>query len=247
MQVYEAIGRVRQVFVGLSKEVVKCLNDNNNKLQDSGSFVELSLFMIGKSTDRTKPMVMLVSDGSNVRREAFRMIKNRDIMKSYPGFGLGHMDLKAEYENLRPLGDSGIPATIQTRPRSPPTASPSSQHASEIVITVASTAHSPRLGIVLRDTSSAKCRRATAGGLVSYDGRLMVTSVSHIFDGGSTMPAETLEAQALHGINDTTDPLECEVTDISDFEDDQDEDQADVTSRGSMGPGLDCVSPDESS
>lgn len=56
--------------------------------------------MIGKSLDRTKPVVMFVSDDKQVRVQAFRMIKQSGIIKDYPGFGLGEMKLKAEFENL---------------------------------------------------------------------------------------------------------------------------------------------------
>jgi len=53
--------------------------DNSDKLQDSASFVDLSLFMMGKSLDRTKPVVMFVSDDKAARVEAFRLIKNSSI------------------------------------------------------------------------------------------------------------------------------------------------------------------------
>jgi hypothetical protein len=115
VQIYEAIGDAREIFVDkLSQAIVTYLNDNSEKLQESASFVDLSLFMMGKSPDRTKPIVMFVSDDKQVRKEAFRLIKESGILKEYPGFGLGEMPLKAEFENLQPLGSQNNAVTLGT-------------------------------------------------------------------------------------------------------------------------------------
>ncbi|KAK0754949.1 hypothetical protein B0T18DRAFT_425247 [Schizothecium vesticola] len=110
VQVYEAVGEARAIFIDrLNRAIRDHLRDN---LQASANFLVFSLFMVGKSPDRTKPIVMLVSDDKQIRTEAFRMIKDSAIMKDFPGFGLGHMELTAEYENLRPLGSQANPTTV---------------------------------------------------------------------------------------------------------------------------------------
>lgn len=101
VQVYDAIGEARQISMDkLSKDVVKLLNDNGDRLQECGSFVDMSLFMMGKSIEKTKPMVMIVSDDRHIRLEAFKMVKDSNILESYLGYGLSHMSLKAEFEDL---------------------------------------------------------------------------------------------------------------------------------------------------
>jgi len=107
MSVFEAKGPAREKFANeISGAIAKCLRDNSTKLQDSASYVGWSLFMMGKSADQTKPVVMLVSEDKQARVEAFRLIKDSGIMDEYPGFDLGEMPLKAEFENLRPLSSS---------------------------------------------------------------------------------------------------------------------------------------------
>ncbi|KAK0627599.1 hypothetical protein B0T14DRAFT_512945 [Immersiella caudata] len=115
MPVFEAKGPAREKFANdISAAIVKHLRDNSDKLQDSATYVGLSLFMMGKSADQTKPVVMLVSDDKQARMEAFCLIKDSGIMKEYPGFDLGEMELKAEFENLRPLGSGPDPVVHQT-------------------------------------------------------------------------------------------------------------------------------------
>jgi hypothetical protein len=113
VQVYEAVGEARAIFIDtLNRAIRDYLCDNYDMLQDSASFLVFSLFMVGKSPDRTKPIVMLVSDDKQVRTQAFRMIKDSAIMKDFPGFALGHMELSAEYGNLRSLGSQANPTTV---------------------------------------------------------------------------------------------------------------------------------------
>lgn len=121
VQVYEAVGEARTIFVEqLSGTVIAYINQNATKIQISGSYVDLSLFMMGKAPDRTKPMVMIVSEDKDARLEAFRLVKDSGIMENYPGFDLGHMPLKAEFENLQPLGGAASPGfspdTLTTAP-----------------------------------------------------------------------------------------------------------------------------------
>lgn len=71
MSVFEAKGPAGEKFANeISGAIVKYLGDNSNKLQDSATYVGLSLFMMGKSADQTKPVVMLVSDDKQAQVEA---------------------------------------------------------------------------------------------------------------------------------------------------------------------------------
>ncbi|KAK4451041.1 hypothetical protein QBC34DRAFT_402051 [Podospora aff. communis PSN243] len=115
MSVFEAKGPARQMFANeISAAIQKYLGDNSDKLQASATYVGWSLFMMGKSADQTKPVVMLVSDDKQARVEAFRLIKDSGIMEEYQGFDLGEMELKAEFENLRPLGSGPDPFAHET-------------------------------------------------------------------------------------------------------------------------------------
>jgi len=110
VQVYEAIEEARKVFTDkLSQAIITHLHDNSDNLLYSASFVDLSLFMMGKSRDRTKPVVMFVSDDKQARVQAFRMIKQSGIMEEYPGFGLAEMDLKAELRTF----DLSVPSLLR--------------------------------------------------------------------------------------------------------------------------------------
>jgi hypothetical protein len=55
--VYEAIGEARDIFENkLSKVMKDCLEINTQT--ETGSFVAFTLIMMGKSVERTKPIVM---------------------------------------------------------------------------------------------------------------------------------------------------------------------------------------------
>lgn len=253
--VYEAVGPARTIFMDrLGPEVVAYLNNNGATLQESGTFVDLSLFMMGKSVLRTKPMLMFVSDDKNARLEAFNMIKQSGIMNAYPGFGLGNMDLRAEFENLQPLADA-LRTVAATSVQIAELASRMARNAKRAVrgvgpevlgyqSTHASTpegkqvytdAYSPREArrLVFQDQDEAKLetRTATAGGVVSYGGRCMLHSVNHFLERMDPAPATPT---APHVSADDT--PECEVTGLSDFEDDDDDDLTEITSRESRTP-----------
>lgn len=49
-------------------------------LPESNSFVGFSLFMVGKVPEKTKPTIMIVSDDKRRRKEAFQVIKSRNIL-----------------------------------------------------------------------------------------------------------------------------------------------------------------------
>ncbi|KAK8044408.1 hypothetical protein PG993_004432 [Apiospora rasikravindrae] len=80
-----------------------------NSLQESSSFMTLTLFMVGKVPQKTNPTIMVVSDDKARRKEAFEKIKASRILADYPGFELGHCEVAAEHEDLRQLGTGGSP------------------------------------------------------------------------------------------------------------------------------------------
>jgi hypothetical protein len=223
-QVYEAIGEAREIFINeLSHAIVSHLNDNSDKLQDSASFVDLSLFMMGKSPDRTKPMVMFVSDDKQVRTEAFRMIKNSDIMKDYPDFGLGEMELKAEFENLRPLGSQTDSATVRALG-----ARTTSFVVPEESIDVFATNTLPwdegrplqlkaQTGLGSRTRLAAAC----AGGVVCYRGFCMLHSVHHFLP-AARRPQRVVVRRPSPTPDESDSEDECEVVGLSDDEDEDD-------------------------
>lgn len=113
VQVYEAVGEARAIFEDrLGIAIRDYLHDNCGRPENSASLVVFSLFMVGRSPDRTKPLVMLVSDSKWARTEAFREIKDSGIMKDFPGFDLGHMGLNVEYDNLCFLGSEASPTAV---------------------------------------------------------------------------------------------------------------------------------------
>lgn len=61
-------------------------------------------------------MLVLVSNNKQFRTEAFRAIKDSGIMKDFPGFDLGHMDLNVEYDDLCFLGSEASPTTVDPDP-----------------------------------------------------------------------------------------------------------------------------------
>ncbi|KAK1832314.1 hypothetical protein QBC39DRAFT_257107, partial [Podospora conica] len=226
VQVYEAVGEARAISADLNRAIRDYLRDN---LQDSASFVVFSLFMVGKSPDRTKPIVMLVSDDKRVRTEAFRMIKEDSaIMEDFPGFALGHMALSAEYENLRPLGSPANPTTVN--PDSTSFFVPDET-----------------VDVLVREPIASRVRRlaaysqggtiigvAVAEGVFTYKGRYFLHSARH-----SLLPAQQAQSARtlpLTTASDTSeDEGECEIMGLSDDEEEEDE-LVDITSRGSASP-----------
>jgi len=231
VQVYEAIGEARDLFVEISEAIVSHLNDHSDNLQDSASFVDLSLFMMGKSPDRTKPIVMFVSDDKQTRTAAFRMIKHSGIMDDYPGFGLGEMELKAEFENLQPLGSKTDSTSSRAlNPQSTSFLAP--EELVEVLGTRTGPLSGQRLEVRIRDGPTTDVRRAVGGGVVSFGGLYMLHSVDHFLQTAPT--GQDIGVRRRSSSSDTSE-VECQVLGLSDDEEDGDE-FADVTSRGSATP-----------
>ncbi|KAK4065977.1 transcriptional regulator family: Fungal Specific TF [Trichoderma aggressivum f. europaeum] len=92
---WEAKGEARRLFESsLKKSILDYLLEHSDKAQESGSYLSIPLFMVGKRPKRAKPVVMLVSDDKVARKEAYDLILHSDIMAKYPGFELGHSDFE---------------------------------------------------------------------------------------------------------------------------------------------------------
>ncbi|KAL6810440.1 hypothetical protein J3E69DRAFT_175516 [Trichoderma sp. SZMC 28015] len=92
---WEAKGEARRLFESsLKKSILDYLLEHSDKAQESGSYLSIPLFMVGKRAKRAKPVVMLVSDDKVARKEAYDLILHSDIMTKYPGFELGHSDFE---------------------------------------------------------------------------------------------------------------------------------------------------------
>ncbi|KAG7293476.1 hypothetical protein NEMBOFW57_003527 [Staphylotrichum longicolle] len=218
VQVFEALGDARRIFTeSLSQAIVTYLNDNSDKLQDSASFVDLSLFMMGKSPDRTKPTVMFVSDDKQVRKEAFRMIKESGILVDYPGFELGEMPLKAEFENLQPLGSQHGSTSTRALDALSTSFDVPGEYV-EVFTTKTGPLCGRRLWVEIETGLTTKTSSAVAGGVVSYKGSYLLHSVNHFLQ-----PTETRQEfgvrRRLIASEETHD--ECEITGLSDDDDDE--------------------------
>ncbi|KAL7963792.1 hypothetical protein V8C34DRAFT_310615 [Trichoderma compactum] len=92
---WEAKGEARRLFESsLKKSILDYLLEHSDKAQESGSYLSIPLFMVGKRAKRAKPVVMLVSDDKVARKEAYDLVLHSDIMTKYPGFELGHSDFE---------------------------------------------------------------------------------------------------------------------------------------------------------
>ncbi|OIW33076.1 hypothetical protein CONLIGDRAFT_640235 [Coniochaeta ligniaria NRRL 30616] len=263
VEVFEAVGVARMIFMDkLASDVVNYLNENGASLQESGSFVDLSLFMMGKSVLRTKPMLMFVSNNKDARREAFNMIKQSAIMDAYPGFGLGNMDLRAEFENLQALGkskpgesESQIEpmdelAGHRVHPSDKASTTKNCESAQEqpeerprrisglrcelprqVYTNSGAQLESQRLLFDDHSGLNPETRAAIGGGIVSHQGKHMLYTVNHFLERMDRARARTTPSTV-----EADDNTECEVTGLSDFEDNDDDELADITSRGSMTP-----------
>ncbi|KAK3312518.1 hypothetical protein B0H66DRAFT_596053 [Apodospora peruviana] len=239
LKVFEAIGEARAIFINkLSRAILTHLNDNAGKLQTSGSLVDWSLFMMGRSAEKTKPMVMFVSDDEEARTEAFRLINKSGIIKEFPGFDLGHMELKAEFENLRALGDKRTAGC-----------SISSGSLGDIFperVDVLTTKTGPiigrRLEVRHRHGLDETFSHAVAGGVVEIDGVYYFHTISHFLS--PPVAAQNIDLASVP--NSTSESAQMlgsgwDATGLSDFEDDDDDNDDEVefveaTSRGSATP-----------
>jgi len=239
--VFEARGPAREKFTNdISDAILKHLRDSSDQLQDSATYVGLSLFMMGKSPERTEPVVMFVSDDKNARMEALQLVKDSGIMDDFPGFGLSQMSLRAEFENLRPLG-SHATQTSSMGARGASQTTDTSFYAPDRLIDVFGNLDrvKPILEVAVNGASAgtdASRRFATPGGIVIFRNEFLVHTVSHFLKPSATPPSLAGERDGRFSELEESDD-ECEIIGLGDSED-EDDDMAEITSRGSVTPSV---------
>ncbi|TDZ44971.1 hypothetical protein CTRI78_v009175 [Colletotrichum trifolii] len=273
LQCYAAEGEPREEFKSFISDIKIYLQSNLSKESTLG--LVISLYMIGKQPSRTKPTILFVSDDKAIRKEAFSLIKDQSgIMEEHPGFELGHISLKAEFEGLQQMGDEFQSPTYWPQdvsfyqPESDRSSQPAIQSNSRIrdgnaepsfLATATASGHikdaNPRSAfnkttppVVVEQSSSTGCRKlhalldgarrsATAGGLVSFNGRLMFQTVQHLFEETVTPTNVDMSRDSFDENSDD----ECEITGWSDNDDNYNDDEyeyydpdlVELTSRGS--------------
>ncbi|TEA19495.1 hypothetical protein C8034_v008389 [Colletotrichum sidae] len=288
---FAACGEARDEFNGFIPDIKTYLQ--NNLSRESTQGVVISLYMIGKQPSRTKPTILFASDDKLIRKEAFSLIKDQScIMEQHPGFEIGHIPLKAEFEGLQQMADDSEaavywpqdvsfyhykndwssphdlqftsttqdalvgPESLATttvsgliesanpgceRPISPnsvsetvlaSTSTASGKKTKSVFVELGSSTGCQKLHVSV-DGAEQNKRSATAGGLVSFRGRLMLQTVQHLLEetASPTISRDVSDEGTYEGTDD------CEITGWSDSEGDDDEpDLADITSRGSVSP-----------
>ncbi|KAF4463114.1 nicotinamide N-methyltransferase [Fusarium albosuccineum] len=235
VQCWEAVGDARREFTEqLKDDIVKFLEQDNDTVQDPGNIIYLSLFMLGRSTTQAKPTVMFVSENKKARKEAFNMVKSSKIIEMYPGFELGHIPLTAEFENLKFLAGE---ESLRKRDTSSIDDSP------DVFWLQSNRLEGRRLYFYTKTSSEENPRTATAGGVITYRGRPMLLTVNHFLEPTPTI-ATPFFASTSEGGEDSDD--ECEITGLSDF-DEEDEDRfIEITSQGSITPEFETSDVDGS-
>jgi hypothetical protein len=167
VQCWEATGDARREFSEqLKGKIINYLEKNNDKVQDS-SIVDFSLLMLGKPA-QAKPTVMFVSKDKKPRKEAFDMIKDSDVLESFPGFELGQISLKAEFKNLRLLAGRDTSSVCASTEEPLDVFSP---RKNKLV--------GQRLYFNSKSDSEGTPQMATAGSAITYRGRRMLLTVDH--------------------------------------------------------------------
>jgi len=237
--VFEAIGKAREEYNNkVHKSILEHLKIHAHELQTSGCVVLWSLYMMGRSAEKTKPMVMFMSDDKKARTEAFDLVKKSGIMKEFPGFEIGHMALKDESEHLMVLGAASLDNADSL---SISTADALAGNELPDVFASKGPIVGARLQVRLGKGDNNKLGQAVAGGIVRYKGTYYIHTVSHFL-----FPADNADIDAKDdapSTEESSDISETQVswdaTGLSDFEDDSDEDSNDlveITSRGSATP-----------
>ncbi|KAL2670160.1 hypothetical protein Neosp_015041 [[Neocosmospora] mangrovei] len=236
IQCWEAVGDARREFTEqLKGNIIEYLEQNNDKVQDSGSIIDLSLFMLGRSTTQAKPTVMFVSEDKRARKEAFNMIKDSKIIEKYPGFELGHIPLTAEFENLEFLagGDESFEysGTFLT------------DESLDVFWTQSSRLEGSRIFFYTKLGCEEIPRTATAGGVITYRGKPMLLTVNHFLE-----PTQTIATPSFFSVSEEGEGSEdeCEITGLSDFDDFDEDRLIEITSEGSITPEFETSDVDSS-
>ncbi|KAJ6437087.1 protein phosphatase regulator [Purpureocillium lavendulum] len=223
---WEATGPARVEFAqSIQPKIITHLRENSDKLQESDNIVNLSLFMVGTSIQRTKPTIIFVSNDKATRREAYKLVKDSGILQDHPKFEIGHCPLVAEFEDFRQMGDPkifGMDANLFALDTVP--------------VDIFSNATYDLDGALLFALSADDViNYASAGGIVSFHGNQMVLTVNHF------LPGTTVDRSVQRHPSNTTieDDTEYEITGLEDPDgDDDDEELVSATSHGSLSPVL---------
>jgi len=219
LHLWEATGEALSLFNDRIKpEIISFLKEHSEKAHESGSYLSIPLFMIGKRPEKPKPTVMLVSDDKEARKEAFDLVKESGIMAKYPGYEVGHSD----FEKLVALAGSPKPIYGRKVDRAA---------ASCLLFSY------PR-----HDTSHGRpivTATVATGNIVSYQGKPMFLTIDHFLDG-------SYPASPSMPVDGTIDGSNCEITGLGDFDDgDEGRDYQynntfmDATSQGSISTSSD--------
>lgn len=209
MHYWEATSEALSLFESqLKPAIISFLREHSEKAQESGSYLSIPLFMIGKRPEKTKPTVMFISDDKEARKEAFDLVKESGIMAKYPGYELGH----SGFEKLIALAGSPIP----------------------VFSTPGESVGSRQVFHFSAADAAQNTRIVAAGNVVSYRGKYMYLTVDHSLD--SSHPASP--TTAAENTNEGIDCEITGLGDFDDDDDDNDEgDDSNlmhVTSRASI-------------
>ncbi|KAK7983277.1 kinesin-domain-containing protein [Apiospora arundinis] len=172
MDFWEAMGVARREFTEvIQPKLISYLRENSTEISTSTCMLNLSLFMMGKSSLKTKPTVMFVSEDKKVRKEALNLAKKSDILLEYPGFALGECKLIAEFAGQRQIGD-----------HSDKLASPSGDTDDPLELFTDSTSCSAGARICADQPD----RVSTIGGLLIHGEAILGLTVGHILHSEST-------------------------------------------------------------
>ncbi|KAM7210298.1 hypothetical protein V8F06_014317 [Rhypophila decipiens] len=197
---WKAKGEAYRLFNdSIKAPVLDFLTKNSDKVRESGHFLSVTLFMVGKKAQKSKPYVLLISDDKASRKQAFNMLKESQILASYPDFELGDTDFRA----MMALAGAGI--TVSG------------------VVRLTADGNTEILELVCKpDGSLDEPNKAMAGGLVVHCDRYMVLSANHFLEHSSPEPSQPSFS------NSEVEDRECEFTGLSDFDDDSNDEDEDV-------------------
>ncbi|KAF2472350.1 uncharacterized protein BDR25DRAFT_392808 [Lindgomyces ingoldianus] len=207
---WEAVGPAKQEFQDLAKDITKLLDDYCSGL-DSG-WLWFGVYMIGSTEEKAVPTIMFHCQEEGPRKMAMEAIKRSQILKKHPGFKAGHKAFPP-----------GIDKLIQPATDSKSSTSPHAQTLLEDIF------YDPSAGLaycglkVYVKFDDGSIRSATANAV--WDGNNFgYLSVAHVL-----IPGTLIEPQK--GTIDCD--SDYEIIDDTESEDDDEED-VDITSRGSI-------------
>lgn len=237
---WEAIGPARAAFsTAIRPKILGYLKDHSCRLQASDCIVTLSLYMVGKSSQRTKPIIMFVSRDKGVRKEAFNLVKESGIYQEHPGFEVGHCHPIAELQGHHQIGQ--LQETMESDTQSPA----SMTQGDPLVFVFATSKDIGPGGLIHTKSESGSTSQATAGGHFRLNGALVFLTVNHILPGETLGPigSQTAASSCLTtGAEiEEDDDDECEITGLDDYGDADEESSSEtdfvtVTSTGSLSP-----------